>query len=122
MTAIDHHSMIGDSTCANSTIAKVKCAFDAAVGALVVLQKSRLIALKSSVHCLSHISRASGPQFHFGKQAFSHRSFSEASVQWTRQMFLLHLVCEYRLHSILAHSVALSLSVSSFFQRARMVM
>ena len=64
MTAIDHPSLIGDSTCADSTIARVKCAFAAAVGALVVLQISRLIALKSSVHgFIPYIYRASGPQF-----------------------------------------------------------
>ena len=52
MTAIDRHSMIGDSNCTNLTIPMVKCACAAAVvaagvDALVVLQKDQ---------CLKHIA------------------------------------------------------------------
>ena len=52
MTAIDHHSMIGDSHCANSAHATVKCACAVAVVAAAVVAS---VGLQMD-RCLGHVA------------------------------------------------------------------
>ena len=98
MTAIDHHSMIGDSKCTNSTIAMVKCAcaaamVAAAVVALVLLQGNWLLERVAIPSLLLYSQKcslcfpfpqASHPKFLFKKQVFSQRCFSVVFVQRTQ--------------------------------------